>query len=154
MKKYCVIIFLFGSFTLGAQGFFDNLTSTSEGQGTVRVYQDPQIVSAMAEKAKQNKENANVGKDHIVMSGYRVQVYSSNTPRTSKTEAHQMETTVRNKFKNIEVYVTFASPFWKVRVGDCRTYQEATDLLNLLRKEFPKDGGEFYIVRENIRIPI
>jgi hypothetical protein len=48
--------------------------------------------------------------------------------------------------------VSFTAPFWKVRAGDCRSYQEAVDLMNKLKTEFPARRNSMFIVRDNVKI--
>jgi hypothetical protein len=166
MKKYLVLSCLFFCFlSLKAQieiieeqepeiefTFFDELASSIDGQGKVRVIQDSRLNHLIAAKSEENKKKSN--KDFMFINGYRVQVFSSNVPRTSKDEAFSMESAVREKISDTEVYISFTSPFWRVRVGDSKTYQEAIVLLNLLRNEFPKERNNFYIVKETIRVPV
>ncbi len=86
------------------------------------------------------------------MLGYRVQVFSGND-RTAKTTAYKIEERIRSRQPNYTVYVSFASPFWKVRIGDCVTSEEAQLLRNEVRKAFPEYSNETYVVREQIFIP-
>ena len=51
-------------------------------------------------------------------------------------------------------YVTYDAPFWKLRVGDFRSHEEAYHLMRQLMKAFPAFGKEMYIVREEIQIPL
>ncbi|MDR0871868.1 MAG: SPOR domain-containing protein [Prevotellaceae bacterium] len=165
MKKHFLLLFL-SVFCCAAQAqeadstefiFFDKLSSNTGGEGKIRVFQDERLASAMSQKSVSNKKIAEQSgdlKDYVLMSGYRVQVYSSNTARTAKTEAFDMEAVVKEKFDYVDTYITFTSPFWKVRVGDFRTQAEATSMLTLLKKEFPEVKNEFYVVKDNIRVPI
>ncbi|MBE6311656.1 MAG: SPOR domain-containing protein [Bacteroidales bacterium] len=132
--------------------FLKNLTSYSAHEGVVRIMQDARLPIAIAER-KSYKEDAEV--PYILISGYRVQVYSSNVPQTARSEAFSMETKVKEKMPDVPSYVSFNSPFWKVRLGDCRTYQDAMSLLAQVRKAFPEYKNNCYIVKEdNIRISI
>jgi hypothetical protein len=137
--------------------FFDKLSSSTGGEGKVRVFQDERLASVILQKSVSNKKIVEQGgtlKDYVLMSGFRVQVYSSNIPRTAKTEAFDMEAAVKEKFDYVDTYITFTSPFWKVRVGDFRTQAEAASLLTQLKKEFPETKKEFYVVKDNIRVPV
>jgi hypothetical protein len=132
--------------------FIKKLT-TENGGGKVQVYQDDRLGNLMVEKTKTNKENSN--QDFILINGYRVQVYSSNSPKKSKNEAFKIESEIKTKHPEFATYVTFTSPFWKVRIGDCKNYQEAFNLSKVLKEDFPNMKTEIYIVKEdNIRLSI
>ena len=83
--------------------------------------------------------------------GYRVQVYSSNQQQTAKSEALNLESTLKDKVEQ-SVYVLYLPPFWKVRVGDFRTYNEAKEYKNEFVQQFPKLMGDTYIVRDKIKV--
>ena len=162
MKKYILIAFLcvfFGS-TQAQEAeehtgffFFDRLSTSTNDEGAIRVFQDPRLPSVMSRKAAANQHSGEQ-KDFVLVNGFRVQVFSSNVPRTAKTEAFDMELAVKEKFDFVDTYITFTSPFWRVRVGDFRTQAEATNMLGLLRKAFPETKNEFYVVKDNIRVPV
>lgn len=92
------------------------------------------------------------GKHEIVeIDGYRVQVYSSNQQQTAKTEALELEAKLKEKV-NQTIYVQYLPPFWKVRLGDFRTYDEAREYKKLFVQLFPSKMGETYIVRDKIQV--
>lgn len=115
----------------------------SATNATVVVHQSPIL------DAKINSRNINEGQ---TIKGFRIQLYSSNTPRTAKQTAFDIETEVKEKLPEVEIYVSYHSPFWKVRVGNCLSHQEATELLLKLRKEFPEYRTEMYIVPDQVVI--
>lgn len=43
-------------------------------------------------------------------------------------------------------------PFWKVRIGDFRTYEEAKEYKKLFVEQFPSIMGDTYIVRDKIQV--
>ena len=133
--------------------FFDRLSLSTNGEGKINVFQDERLRSAMWRKIITN-QNSGEQKDFVLVSGFRVQVFSSNVPRTAKTEAFNMDVAIREKMDYLDTYITFTSPFWKVRVGDFRTQAEAESMLGLLKKAFPEAKNEFYVVKDNIKVPI
>ncbi|MDL2289878.1 SPOR domain-containing protein [Paludibacteraceae bacterium OttesenSCG-928-F17] len=116
--------------------------SDSVHEGVIRVYQDKRIEQLFMDRITLS----NTG----VASGFRVQVFSSNTQRTAKNEAFRIESLVREKLPNASIYVSYTSPFWKVRVGDFRTTEDAQILRNELMKAFPDMSKEMYIVKDEI----
>jgi len=142
MKKYFLFVVVFtylGLYWANAQTenesaekflFFDKLTSN----GAVTVHQDPRLIEIMAARSVENKKKGD--KDFVQTSGFKVQIYSSNAPRISKDEAFRLEAEVKDKFPDVGTYISFSAPFWRVRVGDCKTQQEANTLMEALKKEF------------------
>ena len=61
---------------------------------------------------------------------------------------------IQQAFPELETYVTFTSPFWRLRVGDFRSYEEAGNALIQLKKEFPQMAREMRVVRDKIHIQI
>jgi hypothetical protein len=92
------------------------------------------------------------GKHELVeMDGYRVQIYSSNQQQTAKSEALELETKLKDAL-NQTVYVQYLPPFWKVRIGDFMTYEEAREYKKLFVSQYPELMGDTYIVRDKIQV--
>ncbi|HRU13054.1 MAG TPA: SPOR domain-containing protein [Dysgonamonadaceae bacterium] len=54
----------------------------------------------------------------------------------------------------METVVLFDSPFWRLRVGNFKTREEAEQVLDELRTAFPSFGKEMYIVTDEVKIPV
>jgi len=91
------------------------------------------------------------GEEWIEITGYRVQVYSSNQQQKAKAEALQLEERLKDQL-NQTVYVQYVPPFWKVRIGDFRTYDEARIYKKEVVSLFPSLLGDTYIVRDQIKV--
>ena len=97
-------------------------------------------------------DEATNGKHELVeMDGYRVQIYSSNQQQTAKSEALELEQKLRNGISQ-SIYVQYLPPFWKVRIGDFRTYEEAKEYKKEFVTQFPALMGDTYIVRDKIQV--
>ena len=97
-------------------------------------------------------EEAVNGKHELVeMDGYRVQIYSSNQQQTAKSEALDLEQKLRNGISQ-SIYVQYLPPFWKVRLGDFRTYEEAKEYKKQFVAQYPELMGDTYIVRDKILV--
>lgn len=128
------------------QNIFDELAAPdSVNHARVIVNQDRRIALLMNGKT-------NNGFHDVTSNGYRVQVFSSNVPRTAKNEAFNIEREIQDRFPNLAIYVNYISPFWKVRVGDFKTMQEAQSLREQLISAFPNLRSETYIVKEQINV--
>ena len=88
-------------------------------------------------------------KKNIYISGYRIQVYMGNNQKKSKSEAFDREKKIKEKFPILSTYVSFTSPFWKLRIGDFRTHTDALVLAKNLKTEFPEISSDIYIVRDD-----
>ena len=96
-------------------------------------------------------EAVNGKRELVEVDGYRVQIYSSNQQQSAKGEALDLETRLQDKI-NQTLYVQYLPPFWKVRIGDFRTYDEAKEYKKLFVQQFPDLMGDTYIVRDKILV--
>lgn len=85
-------------------------------------------------------------------SGYRVQVFDDNNPRTAAAQAKARGRQVETAFPQFKTYVSFNSPYWRVKVGDFRTRGEAEAAMAEIREAFPQYGAYLRIVRDRINI--
>lgn len=81
--------------------------------------------------------------------GYRVQIYADNNVRTAKSEARMRERAVGRAFP-YNTYVTYSSPYWRLRVGDFRTQEEAQKAAASIRQRFPRYAREVRVVRDHV----
>lgn len=85
-------------------------------------------------------------------SGYRVQIFDDNNPRTASAQAKAAERHIESAFPNMRTYVTFNSPYWRVKAGDFRTRAEAEAAMASIRETFPQYGAYLRVVRDRINI--
>lgn len=85
------------------------------------------------------------------MQGFRVQIFSSNRQQTAKAEALELERQILAE-GGVQVYVQYNPPFWKVRLGNFQTQEEATEYKNEFVKQHPQLQGDTYIVRDMIEV--
>ena len=116
----------------------------AQKRGTLHVNQDSRIERLM-------KRQRDVYAANNTMPGYRVQIFSSNRQQTAKTEALELEEQIKEKVSQT-VYVQYVAPFWKVRIGDFRTYDEAKEYKKIFVQQFPQMQGNTYIVRDKILV--
>ena len=130
------------------QTIFEALaTPDSVTYATVLIHQDKRIEQLLVAK-----RSANTSHEQATTSGYRVQVFSSNTQRFAKAEAFKIEKQILDEFPEQAVYVNYTSPFWKVRVGDFKTQGDAQTFRSQLIESFPNLRSGTYIVHEQINI--
>ncbi len=100
------------------------------------------------ELLRYEKPQAKPKKQTIV---YKVQVFSDNNARTAKNEARSQSHRIAARFPQFRTYVTFTSPYWRLRVGDFATQDEADAAAEQLRRAFPAYNREIRVVREQVR---
>lgn len=122
------------------------------GGGSVRFFHDRRIEKVVSENSiSKSNNNAATATTAQIAHGFRVQVYSSNRQRVAKDEAFRLESRLNEAFPGVGVYVSYTSPFWKVRIGDFKSMQEARSFTDELLRKFPSLKGDAYTVRERIR---
>ena len=77
--------------------------------------------------------------------GYRIQVYFG----VNRQKASEVKTEFNGKHPEVNSYLTYSQPNFKVRVGDFRTRLEAQKFL----KDIQGVYGTSFIVSDDIRIP-
>lgn len=128
--------------------------SSDKTKGVVILNMDPRLEKLMEQKHKMASDRssaAGMGVGNRSVQGYRVQVFSSNQ-RTAKTDAQNVVQQIRSKAPKLPVYVSYQSPFWKVRVGNCETTTEAQQLRNDMKGLFPELASEIYIVKGKVNV--
>ena len=133
---------------------FDKLAQPDVGKGTVHIRQSADIRTMVGA----HKYGANVEQEgeetYLKIPGFRAQVFSGNNQRKSKDEAFRKEKEIKELFPEVPTYVTYNAPFWKLRVGDFRSHEEAYQLMRQLMEAFPDYAKEMYIVKEEVKIPL
>ncbi|MGL4410743.1 MAG: SPOR domain-containing protein [Bacteroidales bacterium] len=118
------------------------------GQGDVLIRQSKAIELLIGRR--QQGENQTMSQ----VDGYRVQLFSGNQQNSSKNEAFSKEQRVRSMFPEIETYVTFKSPFWRLRIGNFRSYEDADQMMRRMKRAFPDFSREMYVVRDEIKLEL
>ena len=112
-------------------------------EATVIVYQDSTITDALLrQQPVTTQSNSNLSR------GWSVQVFSDNSI-SARDIAFQIENKVKERMPNEYVRAERHAPFWKVRVGQFESVEEAQALKNVLLQEFPEFRGGIYVVKFN-----
>ena len=85
------------------------------------------------------------------VSGFRVQVYSSNVQIQAKNEAMLLHQELSKQLTQA-IYIISEPPFWKVRVGDFRTREEANAYKETLLKLYPILQSSTYVVPDKVTV--
>ena len=112
-------------------------------ESTVIVYQDSTITAAL-----QRQQPVTIQSNSNLSRGWSVQVFSDNSI-SARDIAFQIENKVKERMPNEYVRAERHAPFWKVRVGQFESVEEAQALKNVLLQEFPEFRGGIYVVKFN-----
>ncbi|MCD7848533.1 MAG: SPOR domain-containing protein [Parabacteroides sp.] len=162
MKRILSLCMLLGASALSAQTggdgsavtIVDALQEKVPGKGTVVVRQPDALRTMMGKRLHGEGVEKTDSTAFLKTQGYRTQVFSGNNQRKSKDEAFRKEKEINELFPDVPTYVTYNAPFWRVRVGDFRSHEEAYHMQRLLMDAFPAYKKEMYIVKEEVKIPL
>lgn len=79
------------------------------------------------------------------MAGYRVQIYFGSV----RQKASEVKQDFSGKHADVNSYLTYLAPNFKVRVGDFRTRLEAQGFLKSIEGQYPTS----FIVQDEIKLP-
>lgn len=82
--------------------------------------------------------------------GYRIQAYTDSNQRTAKARAQSIANNISDTFPEYKQYLAYNAPYWRLRIGDFLTQEEAMEALTQLKKAFPSLANEMRIVRDRI----
>lgn len=134
-----------------------DLNTAKNGQGNVKVYQDEVIQNIVALRSD-SLMSYNGGRElssateYVKFRGFKIQVFSGNNQARSKNEALSKKAQVEEAFPELDTDVTFNSPFWRLRVGNFQTREEAQAVLNEMKRKLPS-FREMYIVSDIVKRP-
>ena len=111
----------------------------------VKIYQDSAITRLLEDRSY----NRQRGQQQI--NGFRVQVYASNQPQVAKNKALNLYDKLSLQL-NEGVYVVSEPPFWKVRIGDFLTREEALLYKVVINEQFPELQGSTYVVPDQVTL--
>ncbi|WP_257669353.1 SPOR domain-containing protein [Parapedobacter tibetensis] len=126
--------------------------SHAQQKGKVEIIADP-LINLMQRNRMGTNITANPGSKTVVdkknatrskAMGFRVQIYSG----SNRTEAYAEQARFKKLYKDIDTYVSYDEPNYRVKVGDFRSRGEAQNLMQGLRKQF----NNVFIFTEEIYI--
>lgn len=133
------------------QSIFDYLAQSQPGKGNVKIVQSDYVRSLVSRRSLLVASTADEG-SVMKMRGFRIQVYSGNRPN-SRSVATSREAKIRGLMPEVETYVNYEAPFWKLRVGNYTSSLEAEQALISLRRALPEYRREMYVVRDVVLLP-
>lgn len=76
--------------------------------------------------------------------GFRVQIYSG----TNRNEAYAVQSRFKNQYADIDSYINYEEPNYRVKVGDFTSRTEANNFLRILRSQY----NNVFVFQEDIWI--
>lgn len=119
----------------------------SYSQDTANVYGQVEIIQDHKVDVLLNK-HLRYSQNHQYLPGYRIQIFFD-SGNNSKRGAMSAKAVFITKYPDVEAYIIFQEPYYKVRVGDFRTRMEAEGFLEIIINEYPNA----YRVNDNINFP-
>ena len=114
-----------------------------DAMANARVYQDSAVIRMM-----EDRRTGRVRGEQIV-DGFRVQVYASNRQQVAKNEALMLQQRIASAL-SVPVYELSEQPFWKVRLGNFKTREDANAYKDIFLNMFPDMAGSTYVVPDKI----
>lgn len=164
MKKVFLIVLsvmAWASVAMGQDILPEPVASAAEDTAEVRAQEDVPVVllTEVMEHAVVHQDSAitrlmrdkrlGVQRGQQEADGFRLQVYASNAQQTAKNEALLLQQRLENKI-DMPVYALSEPPFWKVRIGNFRTREDANAYKEVFLQYFPDLQGGTYVVPDKI----
>ncbi len=130
-----------GIFVLSIVVFVMFINAQSQDFGKVDIIQDQKIDELLSKHIKVN-EIANT------IPGFRINIFFQ-SGNNSKAGAMQCKVLFNAKYPDIETYVVYEEPNFKVKVGDFRTRMEARGFVQKIKMEFP----DAFVIKDQINFP-
>ena len=111
------------------------------GEGNVKIIQDPRIDSLVNLHIELNEEYSQI-------EGWRINIFFE-AGNNSKRLAVEAKSQFVNRYSDVPCYLVFQEPYYKVRVGDYRTKMEAEKFLHKIEREYPNA----FVVKDDINFP-
>ncbi len=113
------------------------LVKSQENIHKIRLIQDDRLemLEQNASKIATNRPQRNYTKPtkQTKTRGYRIQIYSGN----SRAEADDIRLKFMSSYPQSPCYIQFLSPYYKVRVGDYTSNDEANKQLKYFKRVYP-----------------
>ena len=154
MKRFFLLLLIIQIYNLKAViaqqdynkdiSFFEYIQQNDSKTGQVNIYQSSSIKTLVNKFISINQKQRGI-------KGYRIQIFSA-----SEQQAREAANKKRSKFVSTYpdfdyrlIYPLYQPPFFKIRVGDYRTKEEALKFYKQVVKQFPNS----YIVKAVINYP-
>ena len=133
MKKILLLCLIFM-----AQRNFAQTDSTG-----IAVHKDPRVDLLIKKQMQINEETTRDSRRNIP--GFRIQVFNS----SDRNQVFAVKTKIYQLYPDLKSYLIYQSPYYKLKVGNFKTEEEAAPYLEQISKLFPSG---VYTVRDIIDV--
>ncbi|MFZ4414800.1 MAG: SPOR domain-containing protein, partial [Bacteroidales bacterium] len=125
-------------FILLAMVFAISVKTFAQNTGKLDIIQDEKINELLSKHLKINEVINTIP-------GFRINVFFQ-SGNNSKTGAIQCKAAFTEKYPDIEAYVVYEEPNFKVKIGDFRTRMEARGFVQQIKMDFP----DAFVIKDQI----
>jgi hypothetical protein len=145
MKHYCLIVtvvfLLFSPCFIFSQTLSNSDTVKDSGSGKIEILQDVRISQLVEKHIEYNQNQKGIP-------GFRVQIFFD-SGNNARNKANVIKAEFIAKYPEVEAYLLFQEPNFKVRVGDFRTRLDAERFEKAIENSY--QGA--YVVIDEINLP-
>ncbi|MDR3711852.1 MAG: SPOR domain-containing protein [Puia sp.] len=117
--------------------------ANTSAAGTVVVHKDPRIETLIKKQAQINEVTTRDSRRNVP--GFRIQVIQSR----DRNKVFAEKTKIYQQFPDLQPYLVYQQPYYKLKVGNFKTQEEAEDFQKQLTKLFPTG---LFVVRDIIDV--
>lgn len=110
---------------------------------SVIVHKDPRLGLLVKKQAQINEETTR--NNRRSMPGFRIQVINT----TDRSNAIDAKSKVYKLYPELKAYLLYQAPYFRLKVGNFKTREDAEDYLKSLARDFP---NTVFIVRDIIEV--
>jgi hypothetical protein len=118
-------------------------SAQTDSTGNIVVHKDPRIDLLIKKQIDINEETTR--DTRRTMSGYRIQVINSN----DRNKVFTAKARIYQSYPELKPYLLYQPPFYKLKVGNFKTREEAEEYRKELSRDFPSG---LYIVKDIIEV--
>lgn len=126
--------------------FFSSFLSKAQEKSYVKVEQDT-LITLLQKYRSVNEINPSIPRlislgnskpidrnksNRVRRKGFRVQIYAG----TDRSEAYAIQSRFQNQYANMDAYITYSEPNYRVKVGDFKYRSQANEFMNIIRSQY------------------
>jgi hypothetical protein len=134
MRVIAVFLFLF---SLASGGF----SQETQSRGQLNINQDERLEELVRRHIHINENNNGIP-------GYRIRIFSQ-SGQDARSRAQNVTARFFESYPDVNTYMLWDPPNWKVYVGDFRTRSEALKLQRKINRAYPYS----FIISDRINLP-
>jgi hypothetical protein len=135
------LLLLYSSLLFSQSYTFSDSYKDGDNGGRLTVNQDERLNELVRRHISINKQEEGI-------QGYRIRIFSE-SGQLARPNATNVRAKFFNKYPDIETYLVYDAPNFKVYVGDFRTRSEALKIQKIINQDYPYS----FIISDRINFP-